>query len=160
MTKDEALKMAIEALWLSREHIKLHQGTNNVVDATDKALNACKEALEQPAFDYNTAFSHGYEAHRVEQAAQEPVAFIYSDPNGNGYASLNPLHEYKFLPSCVDHKAIPLYTHPHHWQGLTDDEISQVYVRSGLYGQRQEWIKAYNEANAKLKEKNYGTDVG
>ena len=29
--------------------------------------------IEQPAFDYNTAFSHGYEAHRVEQELEQPA---------------------------------------------------------------------------------------
>ena len=56
-----------------------------------EAIQACKEALEQPeprmfldlsnsngnhpieqpSFDYNTAFSHGYEAHKAEQPAYE-----------------------------------------------------------------------------------------
>jgi hypothetical protein len=87
--KDEALKMAIEAL----EKTKFPVG-----DKRNDAINACKEALEQPAeprlvsyapdgstctlnidgkevyfnreqptFDYNTAFSHGYEAHKAER---------------------------------------------------------------------------------------------
>ena len=56
--KDEALKMAIEALdTLMMEKDSIYQ----------KAIQACKEALEQPAFDYNTAFSHGYEAHKAER---------------------------------------------------------------------------------------------
>ena len=38
MTKDEALKMAIEALLTGDQHAD--------------AINACKEALEQPAQDY------------------------------------------------------------------------------------------------------------
>jgi len=39
MTKDKALKMAIEAL-------------ENSLTIQDVAINACKEALEQPAQDY------------------------------------------------------------------------------------------------------------
>ena len=39
MTKDEALKMAIEAL-------------EDSLTRQDVAINACKEALEQPAQDY------------------------------------------------------------------------------------------------------------
>ena len=85
MTKDEALKMAIEALEM---HVPYY-----IKDRGCKAIQACKEALEQPeprmfldlsnsngnhpieqpAFDYNTAFSHGYEAHRVEQKLEQPA---------------------------------------------------------------------------------------
>ena len=46
-----------------------------------EAIQACKEALEQPAMTYEQGFDHGYEAHRVEQKleqpAQEPVAFTF-----------------------------------------------------------------------------------
>ena len=83
--KDEALKMAIEALpelisTAQTEYdsqAKAYEGYPNmayryiylkdIADDGTKAINACKEALEQPAFDYNTAFSHGYEAHKSER---------------------------------------------------------------------------------------------
>jgi hypothetical protein len=42
MTKDEALKMAIECLELYNNHIYRTGNANDVI-------NACKEALEQPA---------------------------------------------------------------------------------------------------------------
>jgi len=62
---------------------------------------------EQLAFDYNIAFSHGYEAHRVEQAAQEPIYII-----GEGWKCD------KFPP-----EGTKLYTHSHQWQELTNAEI-------------------------------------
>ena len=128
MTKDKALHKALKVLnCLNNDRVYETAWVKG-------AINACEEALEQPA--------------------QEPVAFIYSDPNGNGYASLNPLHEYKFLPTCVDHKAIPLYTHPHQWQGLTDDEIFKIGFMDYMDG--DETIEVVREIEAKLKEKNYG----
>ena len=104
MTKDEALKMAIDFM----KTLTIDVGIKTWNEKHRKeAIQACKEALEQqevgdaeikqmlndieyyqkrveeleqPAFDYNTAFSHGYEAHRVEQEleqpAQEPVAWM------------------------------------------------------------------------------------
>jgi hypothetical protein len=148
-TKDEALRMAIEALWLSREHIKLHQGTNNVVDATDKALNACKEALEQPS--------------------QEPVALIFPE---NRWYIPSPLDkdekQIEFnrgfaqgFNDCILHVKLhnqkPLYTHPHQWQGLTDDEIEQAILSKNKAG---EWwgmcLDIARAIEAKLKEKNHG----
>ena len=111
MTKDEALKMAIEEMTNAIPHLDIH------FDDYFEAINACKEALEQPA--------------------QEPVAFIYSDPNGNGYASLNPLHEYKFSPTCVDHKAIPLYTHPA--LQPAQEPVALLEALSDL--EHQQWMK-------------------
>ena len=43
MTKDEALNMAIEVLWSVEEYDKTG------INISKKAINACKEALEQPA---------------------------------------------------------------------------------------------------------------
>ena len=63
--KDEALKMAIDLLGefenqYGKDDLLLPIGYYEII-------NVCKEALEQPAFDYNTAFSHGYEAHKAER---------------------------------------------------------------------------------------------
>jgi hypothetical protein len=50
MTKDEALKLALEAL-----DIYDYTGTDKESELVTKAINACKEALEQPAQDTYTA---------------------------------------------------------------------------------------------------------
>ena len=97
MTKDEALKMAIDSLEmahdlqltgiLSFKKYKLNCDAD-LIKKLEKTLNACKEALEQPA--------------------QEPVAWT---------------DEYKMYLEwdkeslcdkavCKEHKAIALYTHP------------------------------------------------
>jgi hypothetical protein len=44
MTKNEALKMAIEVMQAYNNQLPSNSAT--------KAINACKEALEQPAQDY------------------------------------------------------------------------------------------------------------
>jgi hypothetical protein len=46
MTKDEALKMAIESL----ETAEVQSEYDGLSDMIFKAINACKEALEQPAW--------------------------------------------------------------------------------------------------------------
>jgi len=46
MTKDEALKMAIKEMTDAIPHLDIH------FDDYFEAINACKEALEQPAQDY------------------------------------------------------------------------------------------------------------
>ena len=91
-TKDEALKMAIEALEMHVPHYIKDRGCD--------ALIACKEALEQPAFDYNTAFSHGYEAHRVEQEndKQESIVSLW-----DALTDEHPAQE----PKCSNHPDAP-----------------------------------------------------
>lgn len=49
MTKDEALKMAIEALKTCETYNAYEQSFEIIL--VEKALNACKEALEQPTED-------------------------------------------------------------------------------------------------------------
>lgn len=94
-TMEAALKMAIEAM----SCISQSRG-----DPLLKAINACKEALEQPA--------------------EEPVAwmndagdvipnFVREDWEGRNWEVAKGFN-------------IPLYTHPHQWQGLTDDEIDAI----------------------------------
>ena len=89
MTKDEALKMAIEVMYRNSPKIGLTQ-------ELEEAINACKEALEQPA--------------------QEPVATV------------KVLDGYDIQVHWLNEPPATglLYTHPHQWQGLTDDEIDQI----------------------------------
>ena len=73
MTKDETLKMAIEAL----EYFEIDYGACDLLLPSNfyKTLNACKEALEQPTMTYEDGFAHGYEAHRAEQALKDKNHF-------------------------------------------------------------------------------------
>ena len=78
------------------------------------------EALEQPAQDYvfickRCGDDLGIEYVPDEQPAQEPVGVV-SWHEGAVMGSIFPSSN---MPKDGD----KLYTHPHQWQGLTDDEI-------------------------------------
>jgi hypothetical protein len=149
MTKDEALKMAIEAFVRWEDTYKS--------DCTE-VINACKEALEQPSMTYEQGFDHGYEAHgaeqmadackeALEQPAQEPVAWIQTFENQNGETKIT------FNPYPVGINDIAVYTHPHQWQGLTDDEIGNLITpyEYSVHPDLDGFARAIEQA---LKEKN------
>jgi hypothetical protein len=147
MTKDEALKMAIEAL----DTLMMEKGSIYY-----QAINACKEALEQPteprlvsyAPDGSTCTLNidGEEVYfnreqpvlkdekgkpmtywgGLEQPAQEPVALIKHE-NGN-------------------------YSPKHQWQGLTDDEIQSIRIKT--FDAVATNYEAYRAIEQALKEKN------
>jgi len=100
MTKDEALHKALKVLnCLNNDRVYETAWVKG-------AINACEEALEQPA--------------------QEPVGYLQEQsPNGKGFFAT-------YLP-MKDMKNKPLYTHPHQdgtspskWTALTDDEIARL----------------------------------
>ena len=97
----EALKMAIECLELYNNHIYRTGNANDVI-------NACKEALEQPA--------------------QEPVGFVVGSEN---YPDINIGHA--SITDSTLAVGTPLYAHPHQWQGLTDDEIEEIMMKPFIY---------------------------
>jgi hypothetical protein len=98
MNKDEALKMAYKA-----------EETGNLQDLVD-AVNALMEALEQPA--------------------QEPVAWTLWWADEPDYFDDEYISIYKEELEQKDVTGeptmLPLYTHPHQWQGLTDEEIYDI----------------------------------
>ena len=60
----------------------------------------------------------------IEQPAQDPVAWrvlLDEAPQDTYWHYMTGR-----CPQCFKSSAEPLYTHPHQWQGLTDDEINQV----------------------------------
>jgi hypothetical protein len=98
------------------------------------AINACEEALAQPTVaELNDEYLRDTNVIGLEQPAQEPVALIKHE-NGN----YSPKHQWQepygyekdgvFYYNKPDNVFIynPLYTHPHQWQGLTDDEINRI----------------------------------
>jgi len=130
-TKDEALKMARKA-----------KETGNLQDLID-AVNALMEALEQPS--------------------QEPMCFGVLD--GKDVVSTYPTEkialeicqgltdDYQYMTGQL--KAIPLYTHPHQFIGLTDDEIGLMISKLDIAGEQEKMISNFARAiEAKLKEKN------
>ena len=62
--------------------------------------------------------------HHTSQLMQKPYLWIEKDKgknkNGDEFRITRIYHEY-------NENAIPLYTHPHQWQELTDDEITELH---------------------------------
>ena len=92
MTKDEALKLALDAL-----HARI-SGSSRATEAEYKAAMACREALEQ-------------------KDEQEPVAEITADDMGRPFNAIRiGAHFYKEIPPV----GTKLYTAPPKRQPLTD----------------------------------------
>ena len=130
MTKDEALKLALEAL--EADPLEMVADVDgHMVFLKDKAITAIKEALAQPK--------------------QEPLAWISTGP-----ASM--IHWTADKPAYGD-DWVPLYTTPpqREFVGLTKEEIAEFDTWHDTREEEVGWcnpseIVAYIEA--KLKEKN------
>ena len=138
MTKDEALKMAIEVLCLVEEY------DDNGVNVAKKAIQACKEALEQPTNMVTIPLDKLEDMQRrlKEQPTQEPM--IIKQDNGM-VLKLG----YDDLPNGT-----PFYTHPKEWQGLSDDEIWDI---ANFLGKNKEWdypVMFAKTIEKALKDKN------
>ena len=134
MNKDEALKMAIEAMDYLSAVVQRQLSTKSKQEYSlvlyKDAINACKEALEQPT--------------------QEPVATVRS------YNGLVGFHaNQKQINILKDKHEHPLYLHPHQWQGLADDEIIDMYFQANISPQPAkdviDFIRAIEQS---LKDKN------
>jgi hypothetical protein len=128
MTKDEVLKMAIEAL----EDYPYEHRTAKM----DDALQACKEALEQPSVaELNGEYLRDTYVEGLSQPAQEP---IHNCPNCNSLFT-KEIH------------SIPAPS----WQGLSDDEVDAVWFEvvkeNNFEGAGKYFARAIEQA---LKEKN------
>jgi len=182
MTKDEALKMAID--------FAQRGGSISVPQyyiERDKLINACKEALEQPEIgdseikqmlndieyyqkrveeleqpEGKEFFERGKEiAQWADKQAQEPVAWTKESELTRITTLRFPMAMWKNKYTSIENN-IPLYTHPHQWQGLTDDEID--YIREGknwtlqIYPNHFEfnYLEFAHAIEQALKEKNNG----
>ena len=130
MTKDEALKLALEALEAD-ELDMVDDGSGNMVFRKEQAITAIKEALAQPE--------------------QEPLAWI-----STGTARM--IHWTADKPAYGD-DWVPLYTTPpqRKWLGLTDEEIKAFDTWHDNREEEIGWVNpseivAYIEA--KLRSKN------
>ena len=111
------------------------------------------EALEQPAQDYvfickRCGDDLGIEYVPDEQPAQEPVGVV----SWHGGAVMGSIFPSSNMPKDED----KLYTHPHQWQGLTDNEklasIRKWAENNTMRG--QELIGLCDAIEQALKEKN------
>ena len=176
MTKDEALKLALEAL---EAHADI--GINS-----DKAIIAIKQALAQPEHKCNShpkaphgfnrnashandrytceceswdAYEAGYQAgvtagiEMSTETEQKPVAWLGFNERGECREVFTPKMKETF-PNYPTADMIPVYTTPPQrtWVGLTDEEIAQGCKESWVT--EQAWQSAVWWAEAKLKEKN------
>jgi hypothetical protein len=84
----------------------------------------------------------------VPDEQQEPYAYAYVREDGAGQLCWTKRDASLFKDLLEGWKEVPLYTNPHQWQGLTDDEIKDILDcgRGGLVD-----IK---KAEQILKEKN------
>ena len=171
MTKDEALKLALEALE-EDELDMVDDGNGNMVFRKEQALTAIKEALAQPeqepvlwmmpdgktADKWALQFYGGQKGKplyttppALTQPEQEPLAWISTGP-----ASM--IHWTADKPAYGD-DWVPLYTTPPQrtWVGLSDEEIAEFDTWHDNREEEVGWcnpseIVAYIEA--KLKQKN------
>jgi len=141
------------------------------------AINACEEALEQPAeprlvsyapdgstctlnidgeevyfnreqLEGKEFFERGKEiAQWADKQAQEPVGVV-SWHEGAVMGSIFPSSN---MPKDGD----KLYTHPHQWQGLTDDEIDALEHNDFTCWGRDDLIVFGRAIEQALKEKNH-----
>ncbi len=114
----EALKMAINFASVISE-------TYSTGGEAEKVINACKEALEQPA--------------------QKPVALSTSN---------NPFNSERHGLEVLRN------THPHQWQGLTDDDMSIIFDKFDwkeieIAGEHLDLFKFSHAIEQALKEKNH-----
>ena len=147
MTKDEALKLALEALEaLEADPLEMVADVDgHMVFLKDKAITAIKEALAQPKQDGQCKRCidgcPACDARKLPE--QEPLAWISTGP-----ASM--IHWTADKPAYGD-DWVPLYTTPPQrtWVGLSDEEIETLIHR--FDGDPHTLL---DEVNSRLKEKN------
>lgn len=134
------MQQALEALEMVTVDAKT---TPNAYEASRQAITALRAAIEQ---------------------AQEPVAWMYHgirhDDTPHERPSLIWKPEYMDVMSAEKGaKATPLYTAPRQWQGLTDEELWELW-NSHTEQPFPEWFvdfkRAYKVIAEKLREKNNG----
>ena len=143
MIKDEALRMALEALEAD-ELDMVDDGSGNMVFRKEQAIAAIKKALSEPE--------------------QEPVAWMFQhDETGRmNYVSNDGIHDPTMFLGMNPRYALvcPLYTTPPQrtWVGLTRTQMQDVYfevLKEYRGGPQMDGQRAFGEAlQAKLKEKN------
>ena len=124
MTKDEALKLALEAL----------DGLSEPYDVL-KAQEAIKEALAQP---------------EQEPVAWSYWQSCLNDDGTQTAPWVHRLSKFKPNESIINKDIVPLYTTPPQrtWVGLDWNEMPEIYMNDKAFEHGAQW------AEAKLKEKN------
>lgn len=118
------------------------------------ALRAAIKHAERPMTHSRDCWKwhHGCAVKKIERAEkQEPVAWMYVNTDGE----CEQIEYSKNCPIPDDPSITPLYTAPRQWQGLTDEEVSEILDReigfNSCFGPETNFARAIE---AKLKEKN------
>ena len=139
MTKDEALRFALEAL-------EANQPVNYCLNGNGERFPMMKE--DPFKFEHNAKAITAIKA--ALEAKDEPVAYINVEQRKLEWA--------KYIswdtPTVVNLPKIPLYTTlpQRTWAGLTDGVMCDIAIEHGLMG--IDWIDFARAIEAKLKEKN------
>ena len=151
MTKDEALKLALEALtnayWPTEADL---MPAHNIKECAD-AITAIKEALAQPEpwekfCDSNCVWTDHHPDCKL--AEQEPVAWLIDDDYTTVFHDIAEVHRRKGA------NVLPLYTTPPQRKPLTDEEI-RLQWSEFWETECHPWAIGFARAiEAKLKEKN------
>ena len=154
MTKDEALKLALEAL--EEAHYKIEHKQDVV--KREQAITAIKEALANEALEKMA--ENARELGLDYEPAQEPVAWMFqhNETGRMSYVSNDGLHNPTTFIEMNPRYALvcPLYTTPPQrtWVGLTEEEIKRLGdldLDSNYFGL---WYDFARAIEAKLKAKN------
>ena len=133
-TKDEALKMAIEFM----ETLTIDVGIKTWNEKHRKeAIQACKEALEQPTNMVTIPLDKLEDMQRrlKEQPTQEPVAWMHCVDE-----DITEFNDFQACPKCE-----PLYTHPKEWQGLTAEEIASIPLNEHTVQAVEDLLRSKNK---------------
>ena len=113
MDKDEAIHTCTYSRTMNQEYPR-------------KCVHCGKvEALEQQAQEPLTRAQQVIRANNTAQPTQEPVAWTKESELTRVTTLRFPMAMWKNKYASIENN-IPLYTHPHQWQGLTDDEIQEL----------------------------------
>jgi len=137
MTKDEALKLALDALEGFIPYLPLKDETQ--CNRYDKAIIALRLVIDAQNMASKSTYKEQLET------KNEPVAWM----NKHGACKTSLFREEE--AGAKEEYTIPVYTQPQRtWVGLTDEEIETIYAECNV------WDKFEYERmlEAKLKERN------
>jgi hypothetical protein len=156
MTKDEAIHKALKVLnCLNNDRVYETAWVKG-------AINACEEALEQPAQE-PVALLEVLSDLEHQQWIKWAKSIIDSEPISEARKQrwLTMMVDYKDLPDNIQEydrewarKVMALYTHPHQWQGLTDKEDNAIIKKIWIWGNDFPYEKYRIAIEQALKDKN------
>ncbi len=164
MTKDEALKLALDAL----ENISTALREDDVLGSDSElmlnAITAIEEALDECDEDELIIRYHEMTIKRLEKRIEELTVQPTSGDYALGYAEgfndackPKPAKEAVAWEQFHEHMAGSFYTHPPQrtWVGLTDEEIADCAEKMEASDPTDSfWREFFRGIEAKLKEKN------